>query len=137
MSRHVVARVAEIPPGGRKLVTVRGRPIAIFNIGGEFFGLFNRCPHQGGSLCDGRLTGLLLSDQPGSYRYERQGEILRCPWHGWEFDIRTGQSYCDPERVRTRAFPVAVTPGQTVVEGPYVAETVPVTRDEDYVVVEM
>ena len=61
MSKHVVATVAEIPPGGRKLVTVRGRSIAVFNLGGEFFGLFNRCPHQGGPMCEGILTGLIES----------------------------------------------------------------------------
>ena len=137
MARHVVAPASEIPPGSRKLVTVRGRPIAIFNIGGEYFGLLNRCPHQGGNLFAGRLTGLLESPVPGKYVYSRQGEILRCPWHGWEFDIRTGQSYCDPERIRARAYAVEVEPGKTVVEGPYVAETVPVRVEEDYVVVEM
>jgi len=137
MARHVVAPVSEIPPGGRKLVTVRGRPIAIFNIGGEYFGLLNRCPHQGGNLFAGRLTGLLEAPVPGKYVYSRQGEILRCPWHGWEFDIRTGQSYCDPERIRTRAYAVEVEPGKTVVEGPYVAETIPVSVEEDYVVVDV
>jgi 3-phenylpropionate/trans-cinnamate dioxygenase ferredoxin subunit len=137
MSRHVVALVADIPPGGRKLVTVKGRPIVIFNLGGEYFGLLNRCPHQGGSLCEGRLTGLLESAQPGKYRYSRQGEILRCPWHGWEFDIRTGQSYCDPDRIRARTYPVQVEPGTQVVEGPYVAETVPVSVEEDYVIVDL
>ncbi|MEJ1977132.1 MAG: Rieske (2Fe-2S) protein [Acetobacteraceae bacterium] len=105
MSRHVVAPTAEIPPGARKLFTIKGRPVAIFNLSGEYFGLFNRCPHQGGGLCDGVVTGLVQSDQPGQYSYDREGEIVRCPWHGWEFDIRTGQSYCDPERVRTRVFP--------------------------------
>ncbi len=137
MARHVVAEVADIPPGGRKLVTVRGRPIAVFNIAGEFFGLLNRCPHQGGSLCEGRLTGLLQSSSPGQYRYSRQGEILRCPWHGWEFDIRTGQSYCDPGKVRARSYPVGVESGSAVIEGPYVAETVPVSVEQDYVIVEM
>ncbi len=92
MSKHVVATVAEIPPGSRKLVTVRGRSIAVFNLGGEYFGLFNRCPHQGGPMCEGILTGLIESDEPGHYRYSRKGEIIRCPWHGWEFDVRTGQS---------------------------------------------
>ncbi len=136
MSKHVVAAVHDIPPGSRRLVTVRGRPIAIFNIGGEFFGLFNRCPHQGGSLCEGELGGLVEADQPGEYRYTRQGEILRCPWHGWEFDIRTGQSWCDPTRIKARAYPVEIAPGQAVVQGPYVAETVPVTVEQDYVVVD-
>ena len=137
MSWHVVAPVSEIPPGGRKLVTVRGRPIAVFNIQGEFFGLLNRCPHQGGNLCDGVLTGLVESPSPGEYSYTRKGEILRCPWHGWEFDVRTGQSYCDPEKIRTKAYPVEVEPGQTVVKGPYVAETIAVKVEEDYVVVDV
>jgi nitrite reductase/ring-hydroxylating ferredoxin subunit len=137
MSRHVVAPTSEIPPGKRKLFTVRGRPIAIFNLDGEYFGLLNRCPHQGGSLCDGVTTGLLESDQPGHYTYTRKGEILRCPWHGWEFDIRTGQSYCDPEKIRTKSYDVAAEKGGKVVEGPYVAETVPVRVEEDYIVVEV
>jgi nitrite reductase/ring-hydroxylating ferredoxin subunit len=137
MSKHVVARVAELAPGKRKLVTVRGRPIAIFNIKGEFFGLLNRCPHQGGSLCDGVLTGLVESDEPGTYRYSRAGEILRCPWHGWEFDVRTGQSWCDPQKIQVRHYPVEVARGERVVKGPYVAETVPVSVEEEYVVVEV
>ena len=137
MSKHVVAKVSEVPPGGRKLVAVRGRPIAIFNLDGAFYGLLNRCPHQGGSLCDGILTGLIESDEPGTYRYSRAGEIIRCPWHGWEFDIRTGQSYCDPRRFRVKAYPVNVEPGTSVVKGPYIAETVKVAVESDYVVVDL
>ena len=137
MSRHVIATTSEIPPGSRKLVTVKGRPIAIFNVHGEYYGLLNRCPHQGGALCEGAITGLLESPEPGKYSYTRKGEILRCPWHGWEFDIRTGQSYCDPERIRTRSYPVAIAPGQTVVEGPYVAETIAVSVEEHYVLVDV
>ena len=66
MGKHVVATVGEIAPGGRKLVEVEGRPIVIFNLSGEYFALLNRCPHQGGSLYHGKLTGLVQSDQPGA-----------------------------------------------------------------------
>ena len=137
MSKHVVASVADIPPGSRKLFTVRGRPIVVFNLGGEFFGLFNRCPHQGGSLADGTVCGLIESKEPGKYTYSRAGEVLRCPWHGWEFDIRTGQSYCEPSKIQTRAYPVEVAHGDTLVKGPYVAETVAVSVEEDYIVVDV
>ncbi len=137
MNRHVVAPVHDVPPGTRKLFTVAGRPIAIFNLEGAYFGLLNRCPHQGGSLCDGLVTGLLQSFGPGQYSYSRKGEIIRCPWHGWEFDIRTGQSYCDPSRIRTKAYAVESKPGAALVEGPYVAETVPVRVEEDYIVIEV
>jgi nitrite reductase/ring-hydroxylating ferredoxin subunit len=137
MSRHVVATVDELPPGSRKLVTVRGRPVAIFNIAGEFFGVFNLCPHQGGSLCEGVLMGLAVSDEPGTYTLLRKGEMLRCPWHGWEFDVRTGQSWCDPDKIRTRSYAVSAEPGEDLVKGPYVAETFPVTIEQNYVVLEM
>jgi nitrite reductase/ring-hydroxylating ferredoxin subunit len=111
MARYVVGTVDEIPPGGRKLVELDGRSIGVFNVGGEFFALRNRCPHQGGELCKGRLSGLLAAPKPGQYELTRPGEILRCPWHGWEFDIRTGQSYFDPRGVRVRRYDVRVAPG--------------------------
>ena len=136
MTRHVVASVDELPPGSRKLLTIDERPIAIFNVKGELFGLLNRCPHQGAALCEGPLIGLAEAELPGDIKYTRRGEILRCPWHGWEFDIRTGKSWCDPERVRARHYRVSVEPGARLIEGPYTAETFAVTVEDDYVVVE-
>jgi nitrite reductase/ring-hydroxylating ferredoxin subunit len=137
MAKHVVAVTDEIPPGGRKLVEVKGRAIVIFNVGGEYFALNNRCPHKGGSLYQGRLTGLVESTEPGSYRYSRRGEIIRCPWHGWEFDIRTGRSRCDPQTLRARNYAVSVQPGAELMEGQYVAETFPVSVQDNYVVIEI
>ena len=136
MERFVVARADEIAPGERKLVSVRGRDVAIFNVKGEYFALLDRCPHQGGSLCRGRLVGLVESDEPGRYRYHRAGEIVRCPWHGWEFDLRTGKSWCDPARTWVKSYPSSVQPGCRLVEGPYVAETFEVKVEQDYVVIE-
>ena len=136
MPKHIIAPVQDIPPGHRKLVDVNGRAVVVFNLGGEFFALNNRCPHKGGSLCHGKLSGLVQSSQPGEYRYSRRGEIIRCPWHSWEFDIRTGQSWCDPQRLRTRRYAVSVEKGAQLIEGPYKAETFPVSVENDYVVVE-
>ena len=136
MTHYIVATVQEIPPGGRKIVEVAGRSIGVFNLDGVFFALRNRCPHQGGPLCAGTLGGLISAPRPGCTGTRRGGEILRCPWHGWEFDIRTGQSWCDPTRVRARPYAVSVQPGTRLVAGPYVAETVPVSVENDYVVVE-
>ena len=59
MARYIVAAVEEIPPGERKIVELAGRSIGVFNLGGEFFALRNRCPHQGGPLCAGSLGGLI------------------------------------------------------------------------------
>ena len=137
MSREVLARAAEVPSGTCKIVTARGREIGIFNINGEFYALSNRCPHKGAELCRGMIVGLPQSDAPGEYRISRPGEFIRCPWHGWEFDIRTGQSWCDPNSVRARNFKVSVEPGSELLKGPYVVETFPVSIEEDYLVIEM
>jgi 3-phenylpropionate/trans-cinnamate dioxygenase ferredoxin subunit len=135
--KHVVASVTEIPAGGRKLVEVKGREIVLFNLKGEFFAVSNKCPHQGGPLSKGRQTGFVQSSKPGEYTYTRQGEVIRCPWHSWEYDIRTGKSWCDPRRIMARKFEVKVEAGAALVEGPYVAETFQVTVENQYLVIEM
>lgn len=145
MAKHIVAAVADLPPGSRKLIEAEDRRIVVFNLAGEFFALNDRCPHEGGSLCAGRLTGLVLSTQPGAYEWTRAGEIIRCPWHGWEFDIRTGRSHCDPRTVRVRLYDVHVEHGAELREEldhkpateNLVAQTFPVTVENDYVVVEI
>jgi nitrite reductase/ring-hydroxylating ferredoxin subunit len=142
MAAYVVATVREIPTGKRKIVEVAGRSIGIFNVDGAFYALRNRCPHQGGPLCQGRLGGSVISSKPGEYEYVRDGEILRCPWHGWEFDLKTGQSWFDPARIRVKTYEVTVeeplredpaVPGMQ--QGPYVAETYPVTVEQERIVV--
>ncbi len=153
MARHVVATVDEIPPGERKIIQIAGRPVGVFNIGGEFFALRNACPHQGGPLCSGRLTGFLQARVPGDYTYTRRGEILHCPWHGWEFDVRTGQSWFDPAHMRVRTYPVYVEASKSNSEiaasdpapessaglqrGPYIAETYDVSIERQLVIVEI
>jgi len=136
-SRHVVAAADEIPPGGRKIVTVRGRQIGVFNLGGEYFALINTCPHQGAKLCEGAILSQLVSNGPGEYGLTRHGEMIRCPWHCWEFDIRTGQSWCEPDDFKARSFNVCVEAGDTLAKGPFMAETLAVSVERAYVVVEM
>jgi nitrite reductase/ring-hydroxylating ferredoxin subunit len=137
MARHVVARISEIAPGSRKLFTIAGRPIVVFNIRGEFFALLNRCPHQGASLADGLITGFVNSSKADKYCYEREGEVIRCPWHGWEFDIMTGQSWFDPAKTKVKSYKAQASSGSELVQGPYKAESFPVSLEEEYVVVDV
>lgn len=147
MAKYIVATIDEIPRGSRKIVEVSGRAVGIFNIDGEYFALRNQCPHQGGPLCEGRLSGLIQAPRPGDYQYSRRGEIIRCPWHGWEFDLRTGQSWFDPDKTRVRRYAVSVESGAELeqaqapaagrIKGPYVAETYPVSVEQRYIVVEI
>ena len=108
MGRHIVGTVGEIPAGGRKIVAIAGIELGIFNIDGRYYAIRNVCPHRGAPLCLGRITGKVTGDVGGSYRYDDPGTIIRCPWHGWEFDITTGESWCEPAEVRTKTYPVHV-----------------------------
>jgi nitrite reductase (NADH) small subunit len=75
-----VVGVADIPPGSGHVAEVSGRCIAIFNVDGAFFALDNTCAHRGGPLGEGELDG----------------EVVTCPWHSWEYNVRTGISLTTP-----------------------------------------
>lgn len=148
MSDYVVCRVGDLPPGGKKLIEVQGREIGVFNVAGEFYALRNYCPHRGAPLCKGRITGVMNGPEPGTYELERDGEVIRCPWHGYEFDITTGEFIIDSEKIRSITYDVSIEPpenletldiedliecdfGETDVE----VETYDVTVDDNLVVV--
>ena len=97
MGVRVAAR-NEIPPGERKIVDVDGVSIGVFNVGGRLVAVRNLCPHELAPVCRGRVTGTTLPSPPGQFRWGRDGEILSCPWHGWEFDLLTGRSLCGDRR---------------------------------------
>jgi nitrite reductase/ring-hydroxylating ferredoxin subunit len=61
-------------------------------------------------------AGMTLPSKPGEYIWARDGEILRCPWHGWEFDITTGQSIYNPHAIRVKSYEVTVEPDDTAVD---------------------
>jgi nitrite reductase/ring-hydroxylating ferredoxin subunit len=134
MANHVVGTVSEIPPGQRKIVELEGRTIGVFNVKGTFHALRNACPHQSGPLCRGRIIGLLRASDQRFLELSREGEIIRCPWHGWEFDLTTGRSVFNPHKIRARVYPVTIEPEED--NDPSI-ETYPVTVDRGRVVVHL
>ena len=105
--RHAVAQLAELPIGGRKLVEVDGKSVGLFNVHGDVIAVLNVCPHELAPVCAGRVSGTTLPSAPGDLKWGRDGEILACPWHGWEFDLRTGACLADDHK-RLRRYPVVV-----------------------------
>jgi len=115
VAKHVVATVEEIPPGGRKIVKVQGREVGIFNLDGRFYALKNVCRHQGARVCLGKVSGTTLPSRVYEFKYGLEGRILRCPWHGWEYDITTGRSLFDPD-VKVVSYAVTVEDGNVCLE---------------------
>ena len=95
-----VAKADELKPGQVRLVEVKGKDIALFNLEGEFFALDNACTHEQGSLADGEVDG----------------DRVICPLHGAEFDIRTGEVLLPPAYDDVEIYPVRVTGGDVEVE---------------------
>ena len=133
MTDYIVGRTTDIPPGERKLVDAGGRSIGVFNVEGTFYALRNTCPHQGAPLCRGSIGGTFEPSSPGEYVWGRQGRILRCPWHGWEFDLTTGQSVFNPHKTRVRRYVVTVEDEAADQQDPSV-ETYDVTVNDGLVV---
>lgn len=106
-AKHWVCRRDDLPAGGRLLVTVEGRSIGLFESAGRIYAIHNRCPHMGGALCAGRVGGTTLPTDRYEFVYGRDGSVLRCAWHGWEFDLTTGESILDV-RLRAKTFDVEV-----------------------------
>lgn len=130
-SRFVVAEAGEIPEGGRKILDLDGISVGVFHVNGAYYALLNWCPHQGARLCEGKLWSSLEASVPGEYQTTRRNEIIACIYHGWEFDLRTGQSRCEPERLRVRAYDVRVEAGSLE------AKTYAVAQEGQFIVVDL
>ena len=115
-AQYDVCGTEELPPGSCKIVEVGGRSIGVFNVKGRFRALLNLCPHGGAPLCRGVVGGMSTAARPGlDVTWEREGEILRCPWHGWEYEIETGRTVTDPP-IRVKTFAVSVANGRVLVD---------------------
>jgi 3-phenylpropionate/trans-cinnamate dioxygenase ferredoxin subunit len=146
--RHVVCPVGELPSGERRIVNIGRRSIGVFHVGDRFYALRNRCPHQGGPLCVGHILGDAVADVPGAAAVSENPLRIACPWHGWEYDLATGQSFLGPSDPGIKSYGVALEPGAALVAevedqrvklvpGPYTAETFEVKVEDDYVVLEV
>ncbi|WP_252311474.1 Rieske (2Fe-2S) protein [Sinobaca sp. H24] len=87
--------------------TFSGKSIIICRSGEGIYAFLNRCPHQGAPLSKGKIGGSPVETQNlGEYCFKREGEILRCPWHGREFDITNGGNTLTPDRSKLKEFTI-------------------------------
>jgi nitrite reductase/ring-hydroxylating ferredoxin subunit len=101
MSKMVkVAQTSDLSPGTGKVVQADGRDLALFNVEGTFFAIDNSCTHQGGPLGEGELSG----------------DTVECPWHGAQFNVRTGAVTRPPAPAGVRSFPVTIQGDNVLVE---------------------
>jgi len=108
-------RSSDLPIGAGRRIEVNGRGVLVVNIDGTVHAVRDACPHQGARLSSGGIAGTMRSSAPGQLVYGDEGCIARCPWHGWEFDIRTGRALFDPDRVSLARYRVIKDADWTIV----------------------
>jgi nitrite reductase/ring-hydroxylating ferredoxin subunit len=105
--RTFACKVDEVAIGQPRIVAFGRMSIGIFQLDDGYAALLNICPHRAGRLCEGPVCGTTRPTDRAEFVYERAGEIVRCAWHGWEFEIRSGKCLVD-DRLKARTFPVEV-----------------------------
>jgi nitrite reductase (NADH) small subunit len=110
-----VGALAEFADDAIRTIAVNGRQIGIARWNGAIYAVNNLCTHQSGPVCRGILSGRLTAASPGGMDLDTSMPILACPWHGWEFDLRSGRALHDAQ-YRLRTFPVRVENGRVLVE---------------------
>ncbi len=114
--RTYVAAVEDMPPGTMRLVPVGKFGVGVYNVKGKFTAIANYCPHRGGPMCVGHLTGeTSAGEKPYSQVFTRHDEFIKCPWHGWEYDLVSGEAVA--ARVRVRTYEVIVEDGNVILIG--------------------
>lgn len=114
---HEVAGVDDLRPGEMRPIRVAGRELVLCRSGERaFHALSGTCPHRGGPLAAGVLSGTVTSDAVGQYEYTRRNEILHCPWHGYEFDVLDGQPLVGGNRLRVKTYATRIEGGRVYVD---------------------
>jgi 3-phenylpropionate/trans-cinnamate dioxygenase ferredoxin subunit len=108
-----IGSVADLEREGHVVARVSGREVGAVLVRGEIRGVRNRCPHHGGPLCLGKVEER-LTGRPGGYDVAGSA-VLRCPWHGWEFDPATGACLDDPS-MRVAVYPAKAEDGRVFVD---------------------
>lgn len=114
--RWIVGAAADVPVGGKLIVQAGDTSIGVFNVGGQFHAVLNVCPHQGAPLCAGHIQTTHRPSDVHTFEPALAGRVLRCPWHGYEFDVVTGKGLYD-RFGRVPVYPVTINAqGEIVVE---------------------
>ena len=102
-----------------KIVEVDGHAVGVLRGPDDtIFACLNRCPHKNAEICKGMVGGTLLPSTPEELEYGLEDELIRCPWHGMEFSLRTGQCVFTDESLRLRLYETEVRDGRVYVLGP-------------------
>jgi nitrite reductase (NADH) small subunit len=110
--RYFAGNRSEYTQFERKVFELGGSEIGIFRHNDEFFAYENHCPHMGGPVCQGKIVNRVIelideNKQSRGMKYDGDSRHVVCPWHGYEYDVRTGIHAGNP-RIRLRRYQIDI-----------------------------
>lgn len=119
MGEHKVAEVDELENGDRVVMELEGREIGVFKIEGKYFAYTSWCAHQSGPICEGQVGGTVEAtfdrdSRETTREWTREGQLIRCPWHDWEYDLESGECL-SKQGIRLPEHDVRVEDGEIIV----------------------
>jgi nitrite reductase (NADH) small subunit len=126
MRQMNIGSASKFADPGRKVVACERFEVAVFKLDGEFFAYLNQCPHMGGPACQGKMIAkveeIIAEDRTSKgMMFSKTRMHVVCPWHGYEFDIRTGVHPGNP-RAQLRKIKIAISSDDVIIELPDVGE---------------
>jgi len=120
MGEHTIVAADELEIGDHLVVELEGREIGVFNVKGDYYAYTNWCAHQSGPVCEGPKSGFVEAEfdretLETTTEWVRENEIIACPWHGWEFDLVSGECH-SKTGVQLISHDVRVEDGDIVVD---------------------
>jgi nitrite reductase (NADH) small subunit len=98
-----------------RIFELSGLSVGVVRTQSGWYAIRNRCPHQLAPLCRGVVTGTMLPGAPDEMHFGMAGQVVRCPWHGWEYDLETGKSVFATSRTKVATYPVTLDRGRVSV----------------------
>ncbi len=114
--KYAVCALDQLQSGKPLITIVNGIEIGVYFSNDQVYAVRNVCPHKLAPVCKGTLGGTMLPGEPCEYRYGLEGQVLKCPWHGWEFSVSSGEALFGISNRKVKTYPASVEDNQVYVE---------------------
>ena len=105
---YYIGKTDEIPTDKPMIIDINGVSIGVVKKSGKYYAMRNLCPHRLAPLCKGTIDGTMIPSKPKELKFAMEDQVIRCPWHGWEFDLETGHALFGISSRKATVYPVEV-----------------------------
>lgn len=114
--KYAVCTLNQLQTGKPFITKVRDIEVGIYLENEKVYAVRNMCPHKLAPVCEGIVGGTMLPSEPCEYQFGLAGQVIKCPWHGWEFDLVTGKSLFGISDRKVKTYATTIENDQVLIE---------------------